>query len=256
MKLTSEELKSLYQEGTSRAADRHPECLTAETLMRSAAGELSATERTRVADHLGSCSDCAREFRLARELKPWAEEAGQAIAESVKPASPSETIAKQPLRGALRVLGEPAARRLVSWQRLAAALSPPLRSFARTVRLPLLLLALMALGGGSLLLAVLGGGIGIALGYVAAAAVGAFSPALTATTTGVPGFTGSSLSGLFGQSTEAVAQTSTLSLSAPIRPSTLALGVVFAVVGGILAGAVGGWRAARLSPAEALRNVG
>ena len=34
------------------------------------------------------------------------------------------------------------------------------------------------------------------------------------------------------------------------------IGVGFAVLGGLLAGAVGGWRAARLAPAEALRNVG
>ena len=102
----------------------------------------------------------------------------------------------------------------------------------------------------------LGGTIGIALGFAAAAAVGAFSPALTATTTGVPGLAAaSSLSGIFGQATQA-ATTSTLSLSAPVHAQTLALGPAFAVVGGLLAGAVGGWRAARLSPAEALRNVG
>jgi ABC-type antimicrobial peptide transport system permease subunit len=104
-------------------------------------------------------------------------------------------------------------------------------------------------------IALLGGVIGVALGFAAAAAVGTFSPPLTASTTGVPGLTGSTLSGLFGQATESV-KTTTLSLTAPVHMSTLALGVAFAVVGGLLAGTVGGWRAARLSPAEALRNVG
>ena len=103
---------------------------------------------------------------------------------------------------------------------------------------------------------VIGGLIGIGLGFAAAAAVGAFSPPLTATSTGVPGFAGSAASALFGQATEAVSQTRTLALSAPVRPMTLLIGIGFAVVGGLLAGAVGGWRAARLSPAEALRNVG
>ena len=88
----------------------------------------------------------------------------------------------------------------------------------------------------------------------ASAAVGAFSPTLTATTAGVPGLGGSSLSALFGQT--AASQTSTLALKAPVHPVTLALGVAFAIVGGLLAGSVGGWRASRMSPAEALRNVG
>jgi ABC-type antimicrobial peptide transport system permease subunit len=71
----------------------------------------------------------------------------------------------------------------------------------------------------------------------------------------VPGLTGSSLSGLFGQAS-AVAQTSKIAVTAPLHTATLALGVVFALVGGLLAGLAGGWRAARLSPAVALRNLG
>jgi ABC-type antimicrobial peptide transport system permease subunit len=102
----------------------------------------------------------------------------------------------------------------------------------------------------------LGGILGIVIGFGAAWAVGAFSPELTATSVGVPGFTGSSVSGLFGQSTEAATTTSRIALSAPVHVATLLLGVGFAVLGGILAGTVGGWRAARLAPAEALRTVG
>jgi ABC-type antimicrobial peptide transport system permease subunit len=65
----------------------------------------------------------------------------------------------------------------------------------------------------------------------------------------------SSLSQFFGQAA-AVAQTTTVKLSAPLRPSTLALGVVFALIGGLLAGLIGGWRAARLAPVVALRDLG
>lgn len=103
---------------------------------------------------------------------------------------------------------------------------------------------------------VLGGVAGIGLGFAAAWAVGQFTPELSATSSGVPGFTGSTFSQLFGQAAEAVSKTSTIQLSAPVRPMTLLLGVAFAVIGGLLAGAVGGWRAARLSPAEALRTIG
>jgi putative ABC transport system permease protein len=103
---------------------------------------------------------------------------------------------------------------------------------------------------------VIGGVIGIALGFAAAAAVGAFSPELSATTTGASSFGTPVSSILFGPGAQSVAKTSTLKLHAPVHLTTLALGVAFAIIGGLLAGGIGGWRASRLSPAEALRNVG
>jgi len=101
----------------------------------------------------------------------------------------------------------------------------------------------------------LGGVVGIGIGILAAYAVGAFSPSLTATTNGVPNLGSSSLAQFFGNLPSSVHST-TVALKAPIHATTLALGVGFAVVGGILAGTVGGWRASRLSPAEALRSLG
>jgi len=103
----------------------------------------------------------------------------------------------------------------------------------------------------------LGGLLGVLVGYAASAAVGAFSPTLQATTVGVPSFGNSSLSRLFGGAVPAAGAAShTIKLHAPIHPSTLLLGVAFALIGGLIAGAIGGWRAARMSPAEALRTVG
>ena len=102
---------------------------------------------------------------------------------------------------------------------------------------------------------VLGGVLGLGVGALVALGVRTFSPSLSATTAGVPGVGSSSLSQFFGQAA-AVAQTTTVKLSAPLRPSTLALGVVFALIGGLLAGLVGGWRAARLAPVVALRDLG
>jgi ABC-type antimicrobial peptide transport system permease subunit len=57
-------------------------------------------------------------------------------------------------------------------------------------------------------------------------------------------------------------QTSTVSanqsvhLQSLITWETVVLGVAFALVGGLLAGMVGGWRASRLAPATALRHLG
>jgi len=44
-------------------------------MTRAAEGGLSQSEREVIADHLMACSDCAEEYRILRELKPWAERA-------------------------------------------------------------------------------------------------------------------------------------------------------------------------------------
>jgi ABC-type antimicrobial peptide transport system permease subunit len=103
------------------------------------------------------------------------------------------------------------------------------------------------------LIGVLAGVVGIAVGYVVSAAVGALSPELSATSSGVAAGA-SQVSELFGQTTSTL--TRSVSLTAPIHASTIALGMACALAGALLAGAVGGWRAARLSPAVALRDLG
>jgi ABC-type antimicrobial peptide transport system permease subunit len=103
------------------------------------------------------------------------------------------------------------------------------------------------------LIGVLAGVIGIGIGYVVSAAVGALSPNLSATSSGVAAGA-SQVSELFRQTTTSL--TRDVSLSAPIHLSTIALGMVCALAGALLAGGVGGWRAARLSPAVALRDLG
>ena len=100
-----------------------------------------------------------------------------------------------------------------------------------------------------------GGVLGIGAGALVSLAVEAFAPDLEATTTGLPGIAGSTLSGVFGQATSTLT-TTTVPMEAPLHPGTLLLGLVFALVGGLLAGLAGGWRAARLSPAVALRDIG
>jgi putative ABC transport system permease protein len=99
----------------------------------------------------------------------------------------------------------------------------------------------------------LGGALGVAVGYAVSAAVHALSPSLTATSSGVASV--SSVAGFFNRAAPAAVST-TVRLTAPISLGTIALGMACAVVGGLLAGTVGGWRAARLSPVVALRDLG
>jgi ABC-type lipoprotein release transport system permease subunit len=105
------------------------------------------------------------------------------------------------------------------------------------------------IAGESLAQGILGGIFGIALGIAITAAVNAFGPTLSASST-----TGdSSLFGL-GVSTARTA-TSSVPLSAPVGVSVLAAGFALALLGGLVAGTAGAMRAARLRPADALRQV-
>ena len=75
MKLNSEELRDLYQRETARSNRRSVgECLTEDLLARAVVGELDQSERERVADHVASCSDCAKEYRAVKSMKAWADE--------------------------------------------------------------------------------------------------------------------------------------------------------------------------------------
>ena len=96
---------------------------------------------------------------------------------------------------------------------------------------------------------VVGGLLGVLLGVGAAALVGVFGPDLDASsTTGA-----SSLFGL-GNTFARTASTS-VSLDAPLTLGLVLLGLVLALGGGLLAGTAGALRAARLRPADALRQV-
>ena len=109
--------------------------------------------------------------------------------------------------------------------------------------------------GETLGIGLLGGVLGVGVGALVSMAVGQLSPTLSATSTGLPGIASSPLAGVFGQAT-AAATTTEIQLSAPLRPATLLVGIGLALLGGLLAGLVGGWRAARLAPAVALGDLG
>lgn len=84
MKLTEEQIKELYRRRTARLVRGPAECLTEELLRCTAARELTQDERERVIHHLRSCSDCAREYRIAHSSKQWASQVAPAFGQSAE----------------------------------------------------------------------------------------------------------------------------------------------------------------------------
>jgi ABC-type antimicrobial peptide transport system permease subunit len=114
-------------------------------------------------------------------------------------------------------------------------------------------LVVRQLTGESLLQGLLGGALGVVLGIGGALLVGALAPTLEATV-GAAAEQGPRLAGPFGQG--AVEQSSTeVALDAPVSVTLILAAVGLALLGGLVAGAVGSLRAARLRPADALRHI-
>jgi putative ABC transport system permease protein len=142
--------------------------------------------------------------------------------------------------------------------------------------------------GESIAIGIVGGAIGVGLGFLGAAAVGHFAHPLTAslassttgnatpggarTFTGGGGFGGGAGGGGFGGGSggsggtgggfsggfthaASTAATVTEHLTAPVTLDAVLAAVILAVLGGLIAGSFGGWRAARLRPADALSKV-
>jgi putative ABC transport system permease protein len=102
----------------------------------------------------------------------------------------------------------------------------------------------------SLVQGALGGVVGAAIGIAGAAMIDAIGPTLEASVAAQR----SAGVGPFGQGSVAAGSTDVV-LGAPVDVGLLLLAIGLAIVGGLLAGAAGGVRAARLRPAEALRSA-
>jgi putative ABC transport system permease protein len=140
--------------------------------------------------------------------------------------------------------------------------------------------------GEALVIGVIGGIVGVGLGYLGSSLVGHFSHPLTAAvgaTTGSAtpggarafggggfggtpggGFGGNggnggggntAFAGRFRALTAADTHNVVVHLTAPVTLGAIAAAVLLAVAGGLIAGGFGGWRAARLRPAMALARV-
>src|SRR5262245_17004871 len=75
MKLTSEEIRRLYQWRSSRAFTGGADCLSKNTMTRAVIGEMNRSDRDVISDHLSVCSDCALQYRHLRKLKSLVEQA-------------------------------------------------------------------------------------------------------------------------------------------------------------------------------------
>ena len=111
--------------------------------------------------------------------------------------------------------------------------------------------------GESVVQALIGGAVGVVLGLAGVWLVNIVQPTISAAASGASGMTGpGGMPGgprAFGASaTEAVGD---VVLNAPLSLGIVVSALLLAVLGGLVAGAFGGWRASRLSPAEALRAV-
>jgi len=78
--LDDADLQQLYRRGTSRIAGKPHGCPSDEALLKVLTGAATSLERQALADHLVRCSDCAEEYRIASDLKPWAAAAADRLA--------------------------------------------------------------------------------------------------------------------------------------------------------------------------------
>ena len=111
--------------------------------------------------------------------------------------------------------------------------------------------------GESLVQGVLGGVVGIGLGLLGALAISSLAPSLTATVSTVGG-SGASFAGppgFAGGGEDPFTSTIDLALTAPVSMQLVALALALAIAGGVVAGSIGGWRASRLRPADAMRSM-
>jgi putative ABC transport system permease protein len=131
--------------------------------------------------------------------------------------------------------------------------------------------------GESITVGIIGGIVGVGLGFGGAALVTKFATKLTAdvgpvTGSATPGGArafggggggfggggaggGGGGGGFGGFRAAAAVHPTTVHLSAPVTPHIIILAVALAIAGGLIAGIFGGWRAARLRPAAALARV-
>ncbi len=85
MKVTEKEAAELYRSMTARGRQRGSDCLDDDLLLRVSTNDLRAPERERIAAHIAQCSDCAREYRVARAMRPFETDARSTLGRRASP---------------------------------------------------------------------------------------------------------------------------------------------------------------------------
>jgi ABC-type antimicrobial peptide transport system permease subunit len=110
--------------------------------------------------------------------------------------------------------------------------------------------------GESVALGIIGGAVGVGLGFAGAALITKIAPNLSAT---VPTASGEHLQTAGPGGTQSINPTTNHTLLVPLHasvtPGVIAAAVLLAVAGGLLAGVFGSWRIGQLRPARALARV-
>jgi ABC-type antimicrobial peptide transport system permease subunit len=113
--------------------------------------------------------------------------------------------------------------------------------------------------GEAVVMGIIGGAIGVGLGLAGAELVTRMSPPLTAVVGPITGAATPGGARQFGfgafRNADPAAHAVAVHLTASVSTGVIVLAVLLAVAGGIVAGIFGGWRAARLRPADALSKV-
>jgi putative ABC transport system permease protein len=119
--------------------------------------------------------------------------------------------------------------------------------------------------GESVGIGIIGGALGVGLGFAGVAIIDTIAPKLSATVpsatsgglqTQVAGPGGPVTGGPAASAAGAASHTTiAVPMSASVTVTAIVLAVLLAIAGGLLAGSFGGWRAARLRPAAALTRV-
>ena len=109
--------------------------------------------------------------------------------------------------------------------------------------------------GESMVQGLIGGIVGLVIGTIGIIVIEIVQPTVSSTAATTAGEGMGGMGGPLGGGMEQAQAASEIVLHAPFTPAVVLAAVGIAVLGGLLAGMFGGWRAARLSPAEALRSV-
>src|SRR5215471_14010838 len=111
--------------------------------------------------------------------------------------------------------------------------------------------------GESVAIGIVGGAVGVALGIAGAKIIDAIAPNLTASIATKTGQRVQTAGGGGGAQsfTPNVTHTVAVPMSVSVTAGVIVVAVLLAIAGGLLAGSFGGWRIARLRPADALARV-